>query len=203
MKTVTTANIITMIRGFIQDYLKTDGHDAHQYDTDSSFQLSKDYVSEATIKVYKNGTLLTLTTDYVYNSSTNKVTITASLTKNDDIDITYSYYDKYSDTEILNFIRASLGYFVQHRYAKYFYINENDEIVTKNGVNPTVEEANIISLVTAINIDPKNITVKTRDFTISAEEVKSKSEQIRDVFSVWNRNFGDVYFLEEQNDLHN
>ena len=66
MNTVTTANIITMIRGHIQDNLKTNGRDSHQYDSDPSFSLSQDYVSSTTIKVYQNGTLLTVTSDYTY-----------------------------------------------------------------------------------------------------------------------------------------
>lgn len=198
MKTVTTANIITLLRGIIRDDLKTDGRDSFQYDTSASFQLSKDYVSSATIAVYKNGTLLTVTTQYTYNSTTNKVTIIASLTKGDDILIVYSYYDKYSDTELLSFIRANLVQFVSHKYDKYFYINDSDEIVTYDGINPTPQEANIIALVTAIDIDPKNITVKTRDFTITPEQSKSKSEQIDDVFASWMRSFGDIDFLEDE-----
>lgn len=198
MKTVTTANIITLLRGIIRDDLKTDGRDSFQYDTSASFQLSKDYVSSATIAVYKNGTLLTVTTQYTYNSATNKVTILTTLVKNDDILIVYSYYDKYSDTELLSFIRANLVQFVSHKYDKYFYVNDSEEIVTYDGVNPTPQEANIIALVTAIDIDPKNITVKTRDFTITPEQSKSKSEQIDDVFASWMRSFGDIDFLEDE-----
>ena len=198
MKTVTTANIVTMIRGFIRDNLKTNGRDSFQYDTDTSFQLSQDYVSSATIAVYINGTLKTVSTHYTYNSATNKVTIIASLTKNDDIDISYSYYEKYSDSEILSFIKCNLGRFVEHRYSKYFYIDDSDEIVTLDGFDPTVEEANIIALVTAIDIDPKNITIRTRDFTITPEQNKSKSEQINELFSRWMRTFGSIDFLETE-----
>jgi len=198
MKIVTTANIITLLRGIIRDDLKTDGRDSFQYDTSASFQLSKDYVSSATIAVYKNGTLLTITSQYTYNSTTNKVTILTTLVKNDDILIVYSYYDKYSDSELLSFIRANLVQFVLHKYDKYFYINDDDEIVTYDGVNPTPQEASVIALVTAIDIDPKNITVKTRDFTITPEQSKSKSEQIDDVFASWMRSFGDIDFLEDE-----
>jgi len=197
MITVTTANIITMIRGMINDTLKTNGRDSFIYDQATSFQLSKDFVSSATIKVYKNGTLLTLTTQYTYDSSTNKITITDTMVKNDDILIVYSYYEKYSDSELLAFLNICLSAFVTHRYPKYFYINDDDEVVTMNGVNPTVEEANVMAIVTSINIDPKNINIKTRDFTISAEENKSKSEQINDVFSRWLRTFGTPEFLDE------
>jgi hypothetical protein len=202
MKTVTTANITTLIRGIIDDNLKTDGETSHKYDSSASFLLAHSYVSEATIKVYKNSTLLTLTTDYTYNSDTNRVTIIASLTKNDDILITYSYYEQYSDSEILSFIRASLPEFVKHRYSKYFYVNDSSEVVSMNDVNPTVEEGNIIALITAIKINPNNVNIRTKDFTISAEENKSPSEQIDDVFTQWTRSFGNIDFLEEEDELY-
>lgn len=196
MKTVTTANIITLVRGIIEDNLKSDGNDSERYDQDTSFLLSKVFVSEATIKVFQNGTELTIITDWTYNSSTNRVTITASLTKNDDIIITFSYYNQYSDTEILEFISASLSTFVVKRYEKYFYIDDNDEVVTLDGVNPTVQEANIMAIITSIDIDPNNITIKTRDYTISPEENLSKSQQIDRVFGNFLRTFGSPEFLE-------
>ena len=198
MKTVTTGNILTSIRGMIGDNLKTNGRDSFIYDQDSSFSLSKDYVSESSISVYQNGTPLTITTDWTYSSVTNKVTITASLTKKDGILIPFSYYNKYSDSELLAFLNVCLSKFVVERYPKYFYINDSDEVVTKDGVNPTVEEANIMAIITAIDIDPKNIKIKTRDFTISAEENLSKSEQIDRIFSRWLRSFGSPEFLEEE-----
>lgn len=203
MKTVTTANITTLIRGIIDDNLKTDGETSHKYDSSASFLLAHSYVSSSTIKVYKNGTLLTLTTDYTYNSDTNRVTIIASLTKNDDILITYSYYEQYSDSEILSFICASLPEFVKHRYSKYFYVNDDGEVVSMNDINPTLEEGNIIALITAIKINPNNVKIRTKDFTISAEENKSTSEQIDDVFTQWMRSFGNIDFLEEEDELYN
>lgn len=196
MKTVTTANIITLVRTNIDDNLKSNGRDSYRYDQDNSFLLSKDFVSEATITVFNNGTELTITTDWTYNSSTNRVTITSALVKKDDIIIPFSYYEKYSDTELLQFIKASLSTFVFKRYEKYFYINADEEIVTLDGVNPTVEEANIMAIITGIHIDPNNITIKTRDYTLSPEENLSKSQQIDRVFSNWLRTFGSPEFLE-------
>jgi len=194
MPTVTTANIITKIRGLIKDLQQTNGRDAFEYDTDTSFSLSKDYVSSTGMKVYKNGT--ELTTDWTYNSDTNKITITASLTKGDNIIVTYSYYEKYSDTEIQSYIKSNLSHFTRRRYKKYFYMNSSNEVVTKNGENPTEEEGDIISIITAIDIDPQNIRIRTPEFTLDASEKKSKSEQINDVFDQFMRSFGTIDFTE-------
>ncbi|MHA2012782.1 MAG: hypothetical protein ACTSWG_10485 [Candidatus Helarchaeota archaeon] len=197
MKTATTANIITAIRGLIKDILKTDGKDTFIYDSDNSFSLSEDHVSSSTISVYQNGSLLTKTTDWTYNSTTNKVIISASLTKNDTIIIVYSYYCKYSDTEIKSYIKANLVRFTKYQYSKYFYMNSSDEIVSLDGFNPSVQEGNIIALITAIDIDPQNIRTQiTGMFTIDAVESMSKQEQIQDVFNKWLFDYGTLDFLE-------
>jgi len=198
MKTVTTANIITMIRGAIEDGLKTNGRDSFIYDQDTSFSVSKDFVSASSISVFQNGTPLTTTSDWTFNALTNKVTITSTLVKKDGIIITFSYYEKYSDSEITTYLSSCLNKFVVKRYPKYFYLNDSSEVVTMDGINPTVEEANIMAIITAISIDPNNVNIKTRDFTITAEENESKSEQISRVFSEWMRDFGSTSFLEEE-----
>ena len=197
MAIVTTSSIITNIRGLVQDLLNTDGRNFFEYDSDNSFHLGEDRVSSTGMKVYQNGTELD-TDDWTYNSDTNKVTITSTLTKGDSIIIIFNYYNKYSDSEIQSYIQANLARFVEKRYKKTFYLNDSNEIVTLDGINPTVEEGNIISLITAIDIDPQNIDINLPDFKLTAKESQSKREQIDEVFSNWLRNFGTLDFMEER-----
>lgn len=202
MAQVTTTSIITNIRGLIKDTKNAGGRDVFEYDSDPAFQLGEDFVDSSDIKVYQNNTLLD-TDDWYYVSDTNRVTIDfqtsgLSLTKGDIILITYGYYNKYSDSEIISYIAANLTRFSQRRYKKTFYMSTNNEIVTRNGVNPSVDEGNIIALITAIDIDPQNVDIRTPDFTISASEKMSKSEQIRKLFDQWLRSFGVVDYLEKE-----
>jgi len=196
MATVTTSSIITNIRGLIKDLQRTDGRNFFKYDSDSSFKLSEDKISSTGMKVYKNGT--ELTTGWTYNSTTNKVSISSSLVKNDIIIVTFNYYAKYSDTEIQSYIKSNLLRFTQKKYKKTFYMNDSNEVVTLDGINPTVEEGNIISLITAVDIDPQNVSINLPDLKLTAKESKSKSEQIDDIFSNWLRTFGSVDWLEEK-----
>lgn len=197
---VTTASIIRKIRGRIKDRLQTDGRFVDEYDTDSSFKLPEPYVDSTSITVYQNGTELP-ETEWSYNTTTNKVTITFitsgySLTKGDDILIIFSYYRKYSDTEITAYIESSLLEFTARKYAKRFYLNSNDEVVTENGENPTEAEGDVIAIITAIDIDPQNIRIRTPEFTIEPTEKKSKQELIDDVFSVFQRHLGSIIWLQ-------
>jgi hypothetical protein len=197
MATVTTASIIEKIRGLIRDNLQSDGQDVFVYDTATNFKLSEPYVDSSTIKVYKNGILLTITSQYTYSSVTNRVTIIAALVKNDNIIITYSYYARYSDTELQKYIKANLIWFTKKRYKKYFYMNASNEVVSLDGINPTDEEGDIIAMITAIDIDPKNIKISTKEFNVSPVENKSRTDQIDDVFANFQRSFGSIGFEEE------
>jgi len=200
MEEVTVANIIIIIRGLIKDLSCSDGRNTFEYVSDSSFKLSENRISASTIIVYQNGTVLP-STEWSYNADTNKVTCSMagsgySLTSGDAIMITYSFYEKYSDTEITSYITSNLTRFTQKRYSKRFYMNSSDVIVSDNGVNPTRSEGDLIALITAVDIEPQNIDIRTRDFTISATENKSKSELINDIFIQFARGYISLDFLE-------
>jgi len=124
------------------------------------------------------------------------VTSGQALVNDDTILITFDYYGKYSENEIENYLEASLVYFVQYRYPKVFQFDSNDNIVTYNGVNPTVSELQFIAIIAAITIDPDNITIKTKEFTINGTTEKSKDELIREAFKNFQKNFGILNFVE-------
>lgn len=190
------STINRLVRSHLKDRLRIDGRDSYIFLGNANFTLTEDYPSSATIKVYKNGTLLS--TGYSYNSSTNIITISAILATNDIILICYSYYDKYSDAEITDYIESSLAYFSQFGYSKIFKLNDaRTEVLTIDGVNPTARECYEISIITSINIDPQNIEIRTKDFTVTAMEKESKSELISralNQFTVW---YGEFTFEED------
>jgi hypothetical protein len=189
------ATIIRLVRALLKDMLKTDGRDSFQFQGNPNFTLSEDYPDSASVKVYKNGILMS--TGYSYNATTKIVTITAILATNDIILITYWYYDKYSDTEICNWIEASFCYFSQFGYRKVFKLSDDrTEVLTINGVNPCVRECYEIAIIASICIDPENIDIRTKDFSVSATNKESKNELIQKAlmqFTVW---YGDFEFQE-------
>jgi hypothetical protein len=184
-----------LVRGLLKDRLRIDGRDSFIFQGDAHFTLSEDYPDSATVKVFKNGTQLL--TGFSYNSSTNIVTVSAILATNDIILITYSYFDKYSDAELTDYIESSFLYFSQFGYRKVFKLNDDrTEVLTINGVNPCVRECYEIAIITAICIDPENIDIKTKDFSVTAANKESKNELIQKAlmqFTVW---YGDFEFQE-------
>lgn len=196
---IATSEIITKIRGMINDN-KKQGRNIFEYKTDTSFTLSEDYVSSVDMTVYKNGILLTETTDWTYNTITNRITIIASMVEDDNIIVNFNYFGNFSDLEITNHIRSNLAWFTVRRYKKTFYMNSNNEVVTLDGINPTEEESNIIAAITAIDISPNNFKVHVvGSFSIDAEENKSKSELRNDVFDQFLTSWGSIDFMEDEN----
>lgn len=182
-----------LVRGLLKDRLRVDGRDTFIFLGNANFTLSEDYPDSTTVKVYKNGTLLS--TGYSYNASTNIVTVTAILATNDIILITYSFYDKYSDSELTDYIESSFLYFSQFGYRKVFKLSDDrTEILTVNGINPCIRECYEIAIISAICIDPENIDIRTKDFTVTATNQESKNELIQKAlmqFTVW---YGDFEF---------
>jgi hypothetical protein len=184
-----------LVRALLKDRLNITGRDSFIFQGDPHFTISEDYPDSATVKVFKNGTQLL--TGFSYNLSTNIVTVTAILATNDIILITYSYFDKYSDAELTDYIESSFLYFSQFGYRKVFKLNDaRTEVLTINGINPCVRECYEIAIITSICVDPENIDIRTKDFTVTATNKESKNELIQKAlmqFTVW---YGDFEFQE-------
>jgi hypothetical protein len=188
-------NIIKLIRGLVKD-TQVSTRNTFEYVSSNSFKLSESYIKESSIKVYRNGTELQ-ESDFSYSADSNAVIVDIELTEGDIIQIVFEHYAKYSDTEIKSYICANLVRFTQKRYKKSFSI-EDDEIVDAEGEAPTKAERDVIAIITAIDIDPQNVEIRTRDFTVTATENKSKSEQFNEVFAQFDRGFISLDYLESQ-----
>ncbi len=187
----TTASVTTVIRGMIDDLLRTDGRDSFEYDTSSVFFITEDFVSSATITVYIGGVE---TSNFTYDSDNNAVTIAASLSADDTVLIKYSYYKKYSDTEIQGYLTSSLAYFPLYQYKKTFEIDSNDEINAINDYIPTTNELYFIAIIASILIDPQNIRISIPDLTLSAKRDKSDQDQIKQSFANFKNFLGSINF---------
>lgn len=198
--TNTTSSIINIIRGLINDKIRTDGRAVHEYTDDNKFSLKHDYPSSSSIIVLKNSVELD-TQDWSYDSDTNRVNVVfissgLSLSSGDIIDIRYNYYMKYSDTELSAYLESALTYFALHRYKKIFEINSDNEIVSINDIDPNTNELYFISIIASILIDPQNIKIKIPDLEIEAKRDKSDQQQILEAFRSFKRFLGEIT-LEE------
>lgn len=201
---MSTTTIIRQIRSLIKDVLLTNGYTTYEYDSSAKFRLEDDFVSSSTIKVYQNNSLMDAG-DWSYNSTTNEVIISpvtsgVSLTSGDTIDIVYSYYNKYSDNEIKGFIESALLKLVEYDYKKIFrWDTTNETIISVGSASITRKEEYMVACITAVLIDPRNVSIRTKEFSITPEEKKSLSEQIGDIIFRFTNFVGEIEFIEEDN----
>lgn len=192
---VILSDVQRWVRQLLNDQLSPNGYDEFEYGTDDKFTLSELRPDITTITVFQSGTEIGAG-DFTYDATTNRVTLLITPADGENIRIEYSYYEKYSDTELQGYIEGALLYFTEFRYNKLFYINSSNEIVTSNGENPCRSEYNIIALVTAIHIDPDNVNIRTPEFQLSAKQDKSKKDQISETIARFQRYVGEFHFEE-------
>lgn len=197
-------DITTLIRGLIKDQARTDGRDAFEFDSDNKFTLSESFPSEASIRVFVNGDEIT-DDDWEYDSDNNQVVIDfatsgVELATDDIVLILYSFFKKYSDAELLGYLKSALAYFPQHRYKKVFEMDSDDEnVISVNESDPDNNEIYFIAIIASILIDPQNIKMKTPEFELTPNRTDSDQEQIKKAFTQFKRLVGKVYF--EINDI--
>lgn len=195
--TNSVADIITLIRGYIKDQARTDGRDSFEYETDNKFTLSESFPDSTSIRVLKNGVEMA-DADWSYDTDTNQVEVDpvtsgVSLTEDDIILILYSYYKKYSDTELEGYLSSALGYFVVHRYKKIFEIDD-DVVIAENDLDPETHEIYFIALIASILIDPQNIKMSIPELSLSSNRILSDQEQIKNAFTYFKRFVGSITF---------
>jgi len=169
---VTLANITTLVRALLGDYSHTQTPgDIFTYANSSVFTISEINVITAST-VLKNAVELD-SGEWSYDSDLNQVTVSASLTTGDTVEIRYTYYPNYSDTEIQSYITAAVVQLSVNNL--YTWTIENSTIYPE----PEVNEKNLIAVVTALLMEPDNRTYRLPDVTINNPTDLPTDQKIR------------------------
>jgi len=185
--------IIEKIRNLTEDLLITTGKDNYTYESSLSSKvipLTGSNVVESTIKVYKNGSLWA-DSNYSYDSDTGQLTVTGSLTIGDNLLITYSYYLKYSDTELKGYSKAAFSYISVEKY-KTFVEKTNDIIFP----TPSEEEENLIAIIASILIKGDIRSYRTPELNVTFNDSDSKEIKIRKVVRQFKKTYGYTNYIE-------
>jgi len=183
-------NIINKIRDLIEDNLITTGRDSFEYLTSKIFTLTESNISSSTIKVYKNGSLWA-SSNYSYDSSTGKLTVTGTLSAGDVLEVTYSYYAKYSDTELKGFIRAAFTYISIEKYK--IFSSRIDGTVFPT---PSEDEEYLIALIASILIKGDIRSYRTPELTVTFNESDSKEKKIKKAVRNFKKAFGYLEYVD-------
>lgn len=185
--------IIELTRNLISDNLITTGRDIWIYEssvTSKIITLTESNVVAASIIVYKNG-VVWANNNYSFSSDTGKLTITGTLTVGNTLEITYSYYAKYSDTELKAHIKAAITHLAVEKY-KTFTVKTDDVIFP----TPTLAESNLISLIANILIKGDIISYKTPEFTITFARGDSIEKKIKKACRQFRKCYGVLDYID-------
>jgi hypothetical protein len=185
--------IILKVRNLIADNLIATGRDVFEYFSSVSskiFTLTESNISASSIIVLKNGAVWA-SSNYSFSSATGKLTVTGTLTAGDSLEVTYSYYEKYSDTELTGFIKAAISYLSVERYGTF-------EIVTGDELDPepTEAEENLIAVVASILINKSIKSYKTPEITITFNENESVSQRIKKLVRQFKKAAGVLIYID-------
>jgi hypothetical protein len=200
---MTGIEVLTHLRTEIEDWAIS-GQQSFTYETSSIFFLQEGNIETSTLRVYKNGVLLT--TEYSYDSSESSVTITAVLNEGDDITTSYEYYSNYSDSILMRYVQRAIG--DMSIYAKnnlifstisntLFEILEADESNT-----PEITDAkyNLIIAISALRIKPNWSGYRTSEVGISFPEKMNREQKIKSLIDGFTRDLiGDFEEIEQDN----
>lgn len=177
------------IRSLVRDYPAKLDFETFTYTTSKIFTISEANIVSIT-KVLKNGAELG-SGQYSYDSTTNKVEITTSLTSGDIVEVDYTYY-KYSDTELDGYIRSALIWISVNSMADQDFELKTDTIEP----TPTNREKDLIALVSSILIKPDYTEYRLPNLTVRYSTRLTKEKRIELLIQKFNLGIGVTDVLE-------
>jgi hypothetical protein len=188
------SSITTKVRYLIDDSSRTQiPGDVFTYGSSSIFTLSEPNIISVT-DVLRNSSSLS-TSNYSYNSNTNKVTISSSLTSGDTIEIQYTYYSNFSDNEIESYIRSASIHISLNNYATW-------EVDSADNFYPDITDAeqNLISVITSILMKPDNVSYRLPDLTINVPKSMPTKDLISEAIRKFKTNTTGIYDMTGSED---
>ena len=139
---------------------------------DKVFTLQEENANSIT-SITKNGVALESGT-YSFDTDTNELTISATLASGDVIVVKYVYY-KYSDSEIDEYIRASLTWISIYSHCDTDFEFELEDIFP----TPSSTEEDLISIISSILIRPNYSEYKLPNLTVKYPRTMDKETKIQ------------------------
>ena len=179
-------SIITKIRALVTDNSQS-GFETFIYTTSPIFTIAQNNLT--IVKVLLDGNV---TTDYTFDTVTNKITITATgLETSFVIEVDYTYF-KYSNTELDGYIRSALVFLSVYSKDDNFEFELEGESAGDSEVVPTMDShtGDLVSLVASILIKPSYISYKLPNLTVTYPVKMPKEERIEKLIGKFNEGIG-------------
>lgn len=178
------SKIRTKLRNLINDVSKNDT-ESFTMGSGSTLTLATENVSAIT-QITVNGDTLD-DSDYSYDSDSQTITFESGVASSGDVVIVYFTYNKYSDTELLSFIKNAVDHLAINQYYPNFEISSGEDEIYPV---PSSEEIKLIAVVTSILIKPDWSSYSIASVRIQYPRTKDKDAKIREVINFFKRSNG-------------
>ncbi len=182
--------IRTKIRALVEDFQKND-FEIFEYTISNIFPIAQTNITITS--VLKNGVALG-SGEYSFDSTTNKIEITTSLTSLDKIEVDYTYY-KYSDDELDKRILGALSYMSLFSACSDTDYELEDETIVPTPDNKTTD---LIAVIASILINPDYAMYKLPNLTVQYSGRIPKQDRIEKLIMKFNMGLGsnDIIILD-------
>lgn len=176
------------IRALVGDSPTKSDFETFEYSTSSVFTLAESNIISIT-SVEKNGVELG-SGDYSFDSSNNRLTISASLSSGDIVTAYYTFYEN-SNSELNEYVKAALVWISVYTNNCSDYEFENDESDEVPGfIFPTPDNRtlDLIALICAVLIKPDYTSYRLPNLTVNYANRMSKEDKIEKLINKFSSN---------------
>ena len=113
--------------------------------------------------------------EYDYDVSSQTVTIESGSVSTEDAVVIFFSYSKYSDSELINYIRTALIYMSDYNYSPTLEVTSGEEDIYPI---PNLKEQNLISTIVGILINPEWSSYRTSSIQVTYPSKLTKEEKI-------------------------
>lgn len=187
-------SMIQKIRALIEDFATTD-FEVFSYTNSNIFTLREPNINSIT-KILVNGNALVSGEGYTLDTDTNKLTVTGIDFATDDIiEVDYNF-SKYSNTELVEYIRAALVWLSIYDYSTDTYKLREDGIIVPDLSDPQNKTSDLICIIASILIKPNYIHYRMPNLAINYPNKLPQEEKIREIITQFKTGVGIVSIIE-------
>ena len=189
-----TASIILKTRSLIEDFGESD-FQVFTYTNSSTWTLQEPNITTITQVLY-NGNPLVSGQGFVFNPLNNKITVIGiTFTSGDTVEVDYTF-NKYSDTEMVGYLRGALTHLSIYDYSTNTYYINADNVIIPDLSDPSNKTGDLIAIITSLLILPDYVHYRMPNLAINYPAHMPREDRIREIIERYKAGIGIVDIIK-------
>lgn len=186
--------MLKKIRALVEDFATND-FEVFSYSNSTVFTLKESNITSIT-NTLVNGVTLTSGEGTSFDSNTNKITVTGvDFDPADIIEFDYTF-NKYSDSELKQYIRAAMTWLSLYDWSTDTYKLRDDDVIVPDLSDPKDKTSDLICIISSILIKPNYIHYRMPNLAINYPNKLTQEEKIREIITQFKTGVGIVEIIQ-------